>query len=66
MAVVCDPMRMGRWSELMVVCVCHLVEVVQIQPLALRQSTAYPMNVPNANILYTGALASDVFEAGVP
>ena len=23
MAVVCNPMRMGRWSELMVVCVCH-------------------------------------------
>ena len=23
MAVVCIPIRMGRWSELMVVCVCH-------------------------------------------
>ena len=23
MAVVCNPVRMGRWSELMVVCVCH-------------------------------------------
>ena len=23
MAVVCNPIRMGRWSELMVVRVCH-------------------------------------------
>ena len=23
MAVVCNSIRMGRWSELMVVCVCH-------------------------------------------
>ena len=23
MTVVCNPIRMGRWSELMVVCVCH-------------------------------------------
>ena len=29
MAVVCNPMRMGRWSELMVVCVCHSDEVMR-------------------------------------
>ena len=23
MAIVCNPIRMGRWSELMVVCVCN-------------------------------------------
>ena len=28
MAVVCNPMRMGRWSELIVVCVCHSDEVM--------------------------------------
>ena len=28
MAVVCHPIRMGRWSELMVVCVCHSDEVM--------------------------------------
>ena len=28
MAVVCNPTRMGRWSELMVVCVCHSDEVI--------------------------------------
>ena len=28
MAVVCNPIRMGRWSELMVVCVCHSDEVM--------------------------------------
>ena len=29
MAVVCNPVRMGRWSELMVVCVCHSDEVMR-------------------------------------
>ena len=29
MAVVCNPIRMSRWSELMVVCVCHLDEVMR-------------------------------------
>ena len=28
MAVVCNPIRMGRWSELMVVCVCYSDEVM--------------------------------------
>ena len=29
MAVVCNPIRMGTWSELMVVCVCHSDEVMR-------------------------------------
>ena len=29
MAVVCNPIRLGRWSELMVVCVCHSDEVMR-------------------------------------
>ena len=29
MTVVCNPIRMSRWSELMVVCVCHLNEVMR-------------------------------------
>ena len=29
MAVVYNPIRMGRWSELMVVCVCHSDEVMR-------------------------------------
>ena len=29
MAVICNPIRMGRWSELMVVCVCHSGEVMR-------------------------------------
>ena len=29
MAVVCNPIRMGRWSEIMVVCVCHSDEVMR-------------------------------------
>ena len=28
-AIVCNPIRMGRWSELMVVCVCHSNEVMR-------------------------------------
>ena len=27
MAVVCNPIRIGRWSKLLVVCVCHSDEV---------------------------------------
>ena len=29
MEVVCNPIRMGRWSKLMVVCVCHSDEVMR-------------------------------------
>ena len=29
MVIVCNPIRMGRWSELMVVCVCHSDEVLR-------------------------------------
>ena len=29
MAVVCNPIRMGRWSEHMVVCGCHSNEVMR-------------------------------------
>ena len=28
MVVVCNPIRMGRWSEPMVVCVCNLDKVM--------------------------------------
>ena len=29
MAVICNSIRMGRWSELMVVCVCHSDEMMR-------------------------------------
>ena len=29
MALVCNSIRMGRWSELMVVCVCHLDKLMR-------------------------------------
>ena len=29
MVVVCNPTRMRRWSELMVMCVCHSAEVMR-------------------------------------
>ena len=29
MAVVCNPIKMGIWSEVMVVCVCHSDEVMR-------------------------------------
>ena len=30
MAVVCNPIRMGRWSEFMVVSVCHLDKIMRV------------------------------------
>ena len=29
MAVVCNPVRLGIWSELMVLCICHSYEVMR-------------------------------------
>ena len=29
MAVVCNPIRMGRWSKLIIVCVCHSDELMR-------------------------------------
>ena len=29
MTVFCNPIRMGRWSELMVVCICHSDKVMR-------------------------------------
>ena len=29
MEVVCNPIRMGRWFELIVVCICHSDEVMR-------------------------------------
>ena len=29
MEVVCNPIGMGRWSEIMIVCVCHSDEVMR-------------------------------------
>ena len=29
MEVVCNPIRMGRWSELLIVCVCHSDELTR-------------------------------------
>ena len=30
MAVVCNPIRIGRWSDLVVVCVCNSDEVMRV------------------------------------
>ena len=30
MAVICNPIRMGKWSELTVVCVFHSDEVIRV------------------------------------
>ena len=40
MAVVCNPIRMGRWSELMVVCVSHSDEVMREAELKLHDCIA--------------------------
>ena len=39
-AVVCTPIMMGRWSELMVACVCHSDEVMKLAD-ATYTSTHY-------------------------
>ena len=43
MAVVCNPRRMGRWSELMVVCVCHSDEMMR-EADANDTSTLHTLN----------------------
>ena len=40
MVVVCNQMRMGRWSELMVVCVCHSDEVMREADAAVKMRVA--------------------------
>ena len=59
MAVVCNPMRMGRWSELMVVCVFHSDEVmreVDANDTSGELGLALPRNLVGESVFRTAKL----------
>ena len=56
MPVVCNPMRMGRWSELMVVCVCHWDEVMReadANDTSGELGSAFPGSLVGESVLRT-------------
>ena len=59
MAVVCNPIRMGRWSELMVVCVCHSDEMMRednIKDTSGELGLAFPGNLVGKSVFRTAKL----------
>ena len=59
MAVVCNPIRMGRWSELMVVCVCHSDKVmreVDANDTSRELRLALPRNLVGESVCRTAKL----------
>ena len=59
MAVVCNPIRMGRWSELMVVCVCHSDEVMReadANDTSGELGSAFPWSLVGESVFRTAKL----------
>ena len=59
MAVVCKPIRMGRRSELMVVCVCHSDEVMReadANDTSGELGSAFPGNLVGESVFRTAKL----------
>ena len=59
MAVVCNPIRMGRWSELMVVCVCHSDEVkreANAKDKSGELGSAFPWSLVSESVFRTAKL----------
>ena len=57
MAVVCNPIRMGRWCELMVVCVCHSDEVMREANDTSRElGSALPGSLVGESVFRTAKL----------
>ena len=59
MTVVCNPIRMGRWSELMVVCVCYSDEVMReadANDTSGELGLAFPGNLVGESVLSTSKL----------
>ena len=59
MAVVCNPLRMGRWSELMVVCVCHSDEVMReddANDTSRELGSAFPGSIVGESVFRTAKL----------
>ena len=59
MAVVCNPIRMGRWSELMVRCVCHSDKVmreVHVNDTSGELGSAFPGSNVGESVFRTANL----------
>ena len=58
-AVVCNPIRMGRWSELMVVCVFHSDEVKReayVNDTSGELGSAFPGRLVGESVFRTAKL----------
>ena len=57
MAVVCNPMRMGKWAEPMVVCVCHSDEVMRdANDTSGELGSALPVSLVGESVFRTAML----------
>ena len=59
MAVVCNTIRMGRWSELIVVCVCHSDEVMikdDANETSAELGSAFPESLVGESVFRTAKL----------
>ena len=59
MAVVCNPIRMGRWSELMIVCVCHSDDVMReadANDTSGELGSAFPRSLVGESVFRTAKL----------
>ena len=59
MAVVCNPIRIGRWSEFMVVCVCHSDEVMReadANDTSGELGSAFPVSFVGESVFRTAKL----------
>ena len=59
MAVVCTPIRMSRWSELMVVCLCHSDEVMReadANDTARELGSSFPGSLVDESVFRTEKL----------
>ena len=59
MAVVCNPIRIGIWSKLMVVCVCHSDEVMRqadANDTSGELGSAFPWSLVGESVFRTAKL----------
>ena len=59
MVVVCNPIRMVRWSELMIVCVCHSDEVMREadgNDTSGEPGSAFPWSLVDESVFRTAKL----------
>ena len=59
MTVVCNPIRIGRWSELMVVCVCHSDQVMRdtdANDTSGELGSAFPGSIEGSSAFRTAKL----------